>query len=718
MQRSWACSAALAAALAVLTLLWIAPPGPSAAAQSPMRAGERLERAERVGGRDLEVEGLAHLAAGRAAQIQNRLQDALTEYAHPSVAQCALWECGAYWQADLLAQAGQREQAKVLYETLFLAVPEPSYRVEAAAFLAGEAESSGDGARAVPFVKVLLKAFPEDPALRARLAGLLDGLNASSEVRTQALWLWTKSPSSPAALAFFKSRPSFVTTFSALPNPDQLARLRSLARDGAFNTLGVELRKFRPATADESGWARYLQGRLLEARGGATESVKVYASVAAPAEARLAALGRMGSALPKAVLADREREAAEDLVTGLPDSFEGRQKALVSLLKWRISQPSERRAQALAEALLAGGNNQPIASEYLYSTAWAKWLSTDRRGAEALWRSLMARLPAESDYRHASGYALYRLGRMTPLESAQFREFTLKEDRYGYFGYRMRGSLPPGVVSPGTPPPEPPATPGSHIEKARLLSSAGLYTDAARELQMALDRQQHAAAREGILWAQSLARFAAGDYAGAIRTARVLYPRVFNENGDALAADTWRMLYPIPFQEVVKQSAEGASLPYLLACSVIRQESLWDAAAISRSGARGLMQLMPATAAALAKRYEFPFTPPTCYEDPAWNTRAGCAFLRQLLDRYHGRLDLALAAYNAGPGRVDEWLSRPRCPKDPDLFVESIPFKETRSYVRRILLNCWEYGRLYGEFPAPLAPGAAELAARAAPAAP
>jgi soluble lytic murein transglycosylase len=79
--------------------------------------------------------------------------------------------------------------------------------------------------------------------------------------------------------------------------------------------------------------------------------------------------------------------------------------------------------------------------------------------------------------------------------------------------------------------------------------------------------------------------------------------------------------------------------------------------------------------------------------------------------QYQGRAYLALAAYNAGPGRVREWLARAHCPTDPDLFVESIPFKETRSYVRRILLNCWEYGRLYGEFPPPLAPGAEEIAA-------
>jgi soluble lytic murein transglycosylase len=512
-------------------------------------------------------------------------------------------------------------------------------------------------------------------------------------------------------LAYFKTHPSWVIAFSTLPNPDQLQRLRSLAREGSFNTLAMELRRFKPATAEESGWTKYLQGRLLEARGGAAEAVKVYSSVAAPPEARFASLGRMGSALPKAGLPEREREAAEALVISLPQSFEGRQKALVSLMKWRIAQPNERRARVLAEALLLGKTAQPDACEYLFDAAWTNWLSSDRRGAEALWRALVDRLPTESDYYHASGYALYRLGRLTPQEAAQFRAITLEEDRYGYFGYRMRGSLPPRVGDPAAPPDQPVGAPGSHVEKAQWLVSGGLASDSVREFQLALTHEENPAARERILWAQSLARAADGDYAGAIRTARVLYPRVFNENGDALPADTWRLLYPAPFQSAVMKSAQEAALPYLLACSVIRQESLWDPQAVSRSGARGLMQLMPATAAALARKYEFPFTPPDCYADPAWNTRAGCAYLRQLMNRYRGRLDLTLAAYNAGPGRVNDWLARPGCPKDPDLFVESIPFKETRSYVRRIMLNCWEYARLYGEFPPPLAPGAVEFVA-------
>jgi soluble lytic murein transglycosylase len=145
----------------------------------------------------------------------------------------------------------------------------------------------------------------------------------------------------------------------------------------------------------------------------------------------------------------------------------------------------------------------------------------------------------------------------------------------------------------------------------------------------------------------------------------------------------------------VAEAARDANLPAVLVCSVIRQESLWDKEAVSRSGARGLMQLMPPTARHVARANGLPNPTLARLHDPSWNTKAGAAYLERMLKRYNGRLFLALAAYNAGPSRVDAWLKRTNCPDRPDMFIESIPLRETRSYVRRILLNIWEYGRLY-----------------------
>jgi soluble lytic murein transglycosylase len=138
---------------------------------------------------------------------------------------------------------------------------------------------------------------------------------------------------------------------------------------------------------------------------------------------------------------------------------------------------------------------------------------------------------------------------------------------------------------------------------------------------------------------------------------------------------------------------------------VIRQESSFDSATVSPAGARGLMQLMPATAAALARETGTTVTPVALTVDPQQNMRLGTAYLRELLDRYNNALPLALAAYNAGPRRVDQWLAENGDPRtgpqagaiDMIDWIELIPFAETRDYVQRVLENVVIYRARRGE---------------------
>jgi soluble lytic murein transglycosylase len=134
---------------------------------------------------------------------------------------------------------------------------------------------------------------------------------------------------------------------------------------------------------------------------------------------------------------------------------------------------------------------------------------------------------------------------------------------------------------------------------------------------------------------------------------------------------------------------------------LIRQESSFDIAAVSPSGARGLMQLMPFTAQAVAKQIGTPTSPVSLTVDPAHNMRLGTAYLREMLDRFDNSLPLAVAAYNAGPHRVDQWLPEngdPRAgPIDMVDWIELIPFNETRNYVQRVLENVVIYRVRRGE---------------------
>jgi soluble lytic murein transglycosylase len=115
----------------------------------------------------------------------------------------------------------------------------------------------------------------------------------------------------------------------------------------------------------------------------------------------------------------------------------------------------------------------------------------------------------------------------------------------------------------------------------------------------------------------------------------------------------------------------------------MRQESLYRRDAVSRADARGLMQMLPATAAAVARRWHLPPPSRDGLFDPSVAVPLGAAYLRELLNRYDGRLDLSLAAYNAGPASVARWL--PPKSMDADVWIENIPYSETRSYVQHIL---------------------------------
>ncbi len=139
----------------------------------------------------------------------------------------------------------------------------------------------------------------------------------------------------------------------------------------------------------------------------------------------------------------------------------------------------------------------------------------------------------------------------------------------------------------------------------------------------------------------------------------------------------------------------------------MRQESSFDVAAVSSSGARGLMQLMPPTAQTVAKQLGIPASVSSLTTDAGHNIRLGAAYLQEVLARFDGCLPLAAAAYNAGPHRVAQWLDDngdPRAgPVDMVDWIELIPINETRNYVQRVTENVVIY-RAARHDPAPILP--------------
>jgi len=164
--------------------------------------------------------------------------------------------------------------------------------------------------------------------------------------------------------------------------------------------------------------------------------------------------------------------------------------------------------------------------------------------------------------------------------------------------------------------------------------------------------------------------------------------------------------YAYPTVALPDVRSVGEPVERALVFGISRQESEFDPKAVSRAGARGLMQLMPATAKRTARKHGLSYTPARLLNDPAYNTQIGTTHLGDLLDTYSGSYVLTIAAYNAGGGRVNEWIATygdPRTPGiDPIDWVEQIPFSETRNYVQRVLENTQIYRtRLAGQ-PVPI----------------
>ncbi|PRQ04119.1 Soluble lytic murein transglycosylase precursor [Enhygromyxa salina] len=160
----------------------------------------------------------------------------------------------------------------------------------------------------------------------------------------------------------------------------------------------------------------------------------------------------------------------------------------------------------------------------------------------------------------------------------------------------------------------------------------------------------------------------------------------------------WELAHPVPFRGLVDPGEQGHGVPRMLTYAIMQSESRFNPGATSWAGARGLIQLMPATADNVAQRAGLKLDPSQLY-DPAVNLDIGQRYLAGLTARW-GNVDgapaLAVPSYNAGPGRTDEWLQQ-RGSWDLDLFVEAIPFDETRRYTQSVLGRWAAYSWLYGD---------------------
>lgn len=338
-----------------------------------------------------------------------------------------------------------------------------------------------------------------------------------------------------------------------------------------------------------------------------------------------------------------------------------------------------------------------------WKTAWLTYRMGKKDDAKRLFEEQLEMYPASAEVPSA----IYWRGRMAEedgdkaLARAYYQKLT---ENYRYYYYanlareRMTG-LGDQIVDPplldklpvASAPPQDWDAPADNVraQKAQLLANAALYDFAVAEMQ--------AASPGSPPWeAKSVAAIYSeqGSYIRTIETLKRAVPGYFSTEIPQIPRPVWEGLFPRPFWDELKRDAAANQLDPHLVASLIRQESEFNPAAISPAKAMGLMQLLPSVGKGLAKEMRIKHFSPDELLVANTNLQMGTRYFKHMVDHYDGQVEYALAAYNAGEDRVDEWRKSGQF-KDVQEFVESIPFTETREYVQAIMRNAALYKLLY-----------------------
>ncbi len=321
-------------------------------------------------------------------------------------------------------------------------------------------------------------------------------------------------------------------------------------------------------------------------------------------------------------------------------------------------------------------------------------------------RSKDAAEPLETMARRAKSPAgfLYWAGMARVKNAETERGLTLLNETAERFRNTWYGNLAAAEIgrlgSPGSPTTRMAGAPG--VVQAETLS--GPIRARLRELLLvgfdtqALDELKAVASSSAALEARALIEASRGELRNAIVYMKRARPEFIYAQIKDLPSYVWTTIYPLKHEEALKAAALRENLDPALVASLVCQESTFDEKAKSIAGARGLMQIMPYTGRPLARSMGVRYTTGMLNE-PLTALSFGTRYFRQMMDRFDSRPEAALAAYNAGPHRVEKWLA-PNPQMRSDEFAEAIPFAETRNYVMIILGAREQYRKLYGLEPA------------------
>ena len=369
-------------------------------------------------------------------------------------------------------------------------------------------------------------------------------------------------------------------------------------------------------------------------------------------------------------------------------SPEVRKRTLHTLAGLAIDKKQDDYIKELVTELVAIDPHDDTALQYLWDQGWAAYLANDHGKARDRFRFIEQRYINPNIKRQASYWYARSAEKSGAKEEAakiyQSLASAPYRDLYAKFAESRGGKRPEGPISD----PEAETREWGEIAEQEMpdelrlayeLNALGLARESRLELQKNAtdDNRRYADAVLADLY------YNAGSHDLAAVMMKRAFPAIATSEQDRVPRYFIDMYYPRKYQDIILKQAESRGVDPYLVMGLILQESRYDPEARSRVGATGLMQIMPPTGKELASKINRLFTERRL-TDPAYNIELGTFYLRQLIRTFDGVEELAIAAYNGGQGNVRKWKRNNSRPLDE--FVESIPFPETRNYVKRVTI--------------------------------
>ncbi|HSA86856.1 MAG TPA: transglycosylase SLT domain-containing protein [Nitrospira sp.] len=627
-----------------------------------------------------------------------------------------------FWIGEALLRLGDAKEAASMFEGVPQAAPD-STLLNQVALRAGEAwyQASSCPESVAWFVKAVNAndKDPQTPQAWLRLASCYLRENQLTEGRETLKQLWVKYPQTKEAKEAETLLRSNIGGVPWTAAPDAHYERAQAFLGQSFHAEAIEeLKKFlaQDSSSPHRGEAKLKLGIAqvrLKLYDQARETFYALTAESGPrADEASVWLGRV-------YLRQGQGEKLLDLCRTLPKrTLTPEQKGQINLFAGIWLEDETRFDEAIARYRLVAKFGEPASqrAEAQWREGWVLYRAARYQEAISVWQQIVDQKDSDLEPQ-----ALYWIARSYGhVESSKSKEtFALLCRRFPYTYYCQLARDQTGMSVSGQTKQESSAVATSSIQpvaeisqtsvqdnetrsrmqiellpayrRAMELRTLGLEQDAARELSALTDRYSR---DPDILAALSIMLSEVGAYHHALRLVRSRFREKLERTGGVVADGLWSVAYPTGLIPTIKMSGANGVDPFLVA-AIIREESQYDRRAVSRVGAIGLMQVMPATASAVAQQHRLPSPSREDLFDQETNIRIGARYVEQLFAQFAGNIVHTIAAYNAGPIAVGTWATTFQG-RSEDEFVELIQYQETRQYVKRVLRSYKEYLRLAG----------------------